>query len=165
MSFQEKRTLTSLLTGVAVLAAYCLYAFNPTRMAAIAPGDLKPWAVTMLMFIGIGIAASIIIQIVFHIALSIGIAIREKIRNQESDDKKIEKVIDTEITEDERDKLIDLKSSHVGFYFAGFGTIAAILSVVMNYSAVVMLNIIFISMSLGSLIEGISQMVLYRRGA
>jgi hypothetical protein len=165
MSFQEKRTLTSILTGVAVLTAYCLYAFNPARMAAIAPGDLKPWAITMLMFIGIGIASSIIIQIVFHILMSIGIAIKEKIRDQQCDDKKIEKTIGTEMTEDERDKLIDLKSSRIGFYFAGFGTIAAIVSIVLNFSAVVMINIVFVSMSLGSLIEGVSQMILYRRGA
>ena len=64
MSYQEKRTITTIITGLLVLAAYCLYAFNPVRMSTLTPGDLKPWAVSMLIFIGIGVGASIIIQIV-----------------------------------------------------------------------------------------------------
>ncbi len=59
----------------------------------------------MLIFIGIGIAASIVIQIVFHILLSIGIAAVKKIQNQDYDDREIGKTIQAEFIEDEMGKL------------------------------------------------------------
>jgi hypothetical protein len=164
MSYQEKRTLASISSGAVLLAAYCLYAFNPTRLASIAAGSLKPWATTMLVFIGIGIGFTIIIQIIFHILLSISIAIREKMRNMEADDKDIEKNIKVEMVEDERDKMIELKSNRIGFGLAGFGFIAALLSLAFNYSPVVMLNILFISFSFGSICEGFTQLYFYRKG-
>lgn len=160
MSYQEKKTLTSIASGALLLAAYCLYAFNPTHT----PADLKHWAITMLVFIGIGIVLTIIIQIVFHILLSISIAIKEKIQNNECDDKEIEKNIKSEMVEDERDKLIELKSSRVGFTIAGFGFILALLSLVFNYSPAVMLNILFITFSFGSVCEGFTQLYFYNKG-
>ena len=164
MSYQEKRTITTIITGLLVLAAYCLYAFNPVRMSTLTPGDLKPWAVSMLIFIDIGVGASIIIQIVFHILLSISIAVKEKMNNRDCDDKVIEKTIGAEMIEDERDKLIELKASKVGFGVAGGGFLLALLAIVLKYSPVVMLNILFFTMSLGSIIEGFVQLAFYRRG-
>jgi uncharacterized membrane protein len=164
MSFQEKRIITSIVTGAGVLAAYCLYAFGRYQSGAVAAGDLKFWATTMLVFIGIGIVASIVIQIVFHILTSISIAIRAKMKNMECDDKEIEKTIGAELVEDERDKLIGLKSTRFGFYFSGFGFILALIALVLNYSPVFALNAIFISFSAGSIIEGITQLVFYRKG-
>lgn len=168
MSYQEKRNITSILTGAAILAAYCLYAFNPQRLSAVAPDNLKYWAVTMLIFIGIGVGASIVIQILFHILMSISIAIREKIHNEMVDDKQIEdaveKSIGSEMVEDEMHKLIELKSLRVGFFIAGVGFVAALFSLVFNSSAVVMLNILFITFNIASLIEGMVQIYYYRKG-
>jgi hypothetical protein len=164
MSYQEKRTIVSIFTGIIILAAYCFYAFGKYQSGAVAPGDLKFWAGTILIFIGIGIAASIVIQIVFHILLSISIAVGKEVRGESCDDKEIEKSIGVEIIEDEMDKLIELKSMRVGFFFAGIGFVAAMLSLVMNYSPVVMINVLFISFSGGSLLEGFTQLYYYRKG-
>ena len=164
MSYQEKKILTSIASGVLVLVAYCLYAFNPTRLVSIAQGDLKPWAVTMLVFIGVGVGFTIIIQIVFHILFSISLAVQEKIRNNDTDDKVIENSIKLEMVEDERDRLIELKANRVGFTVAGLGFVAALVSLVLNYSPAVMLNILFLSISIGSLCEGFAQLFFYRKG-
>lgn len=164
MSYQEKRTITSMITGALVLAAYCVYAFGKFRSGVVAPDDLKFWAVTMLTFIGIGIAAAIVIQIIFHILLSISIAVKQKIRNEHCDDKDLEKMIEAEIVEDEMDKLIELKAMRLGFAIAGVGFIASLLALVFTASAVLMLNILFISFSAGSLVEGVGQLIYYRRG-
>jgi hypothetical protein len=164
MSYQEKRTIASILTGVLVLAAYCIYAFGANGSRMTSPEDLKSWAITMLIFIGIGIVAAIIIQIVFHILLSISIAVKQKIQDVNSDDKEIEKSIGAEMVEDERDKIIELKSNRVGFFFAGFGFVAALFSLVLNYSPIVMLNVLFITFSIGSLLEGFTQLYYYRKG-
>jgi hypothetical protein len=164
MSYQEKRTIVSIITGAIVLAAYCFYAFGQYQSGVVAPGDLRFWAGTMLIFIGIGVAASIVIQIVFHILLSIAIAATKKIQDETCEDKEIEKSIKAEIVEDEMDKLIELKSMRVGFVFAGIGFVAGLVSLVLNYSPAVMLNILFISCCAGSLFEGCTQLYFYRRG-
>lgn len=164
MSYQEKRTVASIFSGILILAAYCIYAFSPARLAGLPAGDLKPWASTMLVFIGIGIGVTIVIQIVFHILLSISLAVQAKIINQQSDDKEIERAINREMVEDERDKQISLKSMRIGFVVAGIGFVTALLSLVFSYSPVVMLNILYLSFSVGSLLEGAGQLYYYRRG-
>lgn len=164
MSYQEKRTVVSIITGAIVLAAYCIYAFGQYNSGAVAQGDLKFWAGTILIFIGIGVAASIVIQIIFHILLSVAIAAQKKIRDENCDDKEIEKTIGAEMVEDEMDKLIELKSMRIGFFFAGIGFVAGLVALVLNYSSVVMLNILFLSFLSGSLLDGFTQLYYYRKG-
>lgn len=160
MSYQEKRTITGIATGALVLAAYCLYAFGKYASGAVAPDDLKFWAVTMLVFIGIGIAAMIVIQIVFHILLSIAIAVKKR----DCDDKEVERAIETEVVEDERDKLIELKASRVGYTCGGIGFVAGLVSLVLGYSPAVMLNALFLAFCAGSLFEGFAHLYYYRKG-
>ncbi len=126
--------------------------------------NIKPWATTMLVFIGIGIVASIIIQIVFHILLSISIAIKEKIKNEQCEDLEIDKKIEMEFVEDEMDKLIALKAMRIGFGIASFGFFLALFSIVMNYSSVIMLNIMFISFCISAIVAGVAQLFFYRSG-
>ncbi|MHB1484186.1 MAG: hypothetical protein ACYCYI_05935 [Saccharofermentanales bacterium] len=164
MSYQEKRTIVSIISGVLILVAYCAYTYGKYQSGAVATDNLKFWAGTMLMFIGIGIAVTIVIQIIFHILLSIGIAIKEQVQNGKCDDKEIEKTIELEMVEDERDKLIGLKSMRISFGVAGVGFVAALISLLLNYSPAVMMNILFISFSAGSLIEGFTQLYFYRKG-
>ncbi|NPV78351.1 MAG: hypothetical protein HPY59_18500 [Anaerolineae bacterium] len=164
MSYQEKKTIVSIVSGALLLVAYCIYAFGRYNSGAIAQGDLKHWAGIMLIFIGIGIVLTIVIQIVFHILLSISIAIKKKIQDESLDDKEIEKSIQSEMVEDEMDRLINLKSTQIGFIFAGIGFVTALVSLVLGYSPVVMLNILFISFSAGSVLEGFTHLYFYRRG-
>jgi hypothetical protein len=164
MSYQEKRTVVSIVTGALILAGYFSYALGKVQAGTVVFGDLKFWAGTMLLFIGIGIVATIIIQIVFHILLSIGIAVQKTIENEAIGDKEIERSVGAEIVEDEMDRLIQSKSMRVGFFFAGFGFVIALVSLILNYSPVVMLNILFVSFSAGSIFEGFTQLYYYKKG-
>ena len=164
MSYQVKRIIVSLVSGTALLAAYCLYAFNPLRLSASADAGLAAWAKTMLIFIGIGIVATIIIQIIFHILLSISIAVKKKIKDESCEDKEIERSINAEIVEDEMDKLIELKSSRIGFFVSGFGLVAGLVELAFGLSPVVMLNTVFLTFMAASLLEGVVQLVYYRKG-
>jgi len=168
MTYQETRTGANILAGLIILIAYCLHAFNPARMATLPQGDLKPWAITMLIFIGISIVATIVIQIVFHILFSISLAVRSKIENRNRDDNEIERDIErnikSEMVEDERDRMVDLKSTRIGFIVAGAGFMSALLSLVFNASPVVMLNIMYVSFFTGSLLEGLGRIYYYRKG-
>ncbi len=164
MSYKEKKTIVSLVTGLLILATYCIYTLNKIQLGTAALDDLKFWATTILIFIGIGVVALIIILIVFHILLSVTIAVKEEIQNGEYDDKKIAKTLELDMVEDEMDKLIGLKAMRISLAVVGIGFIAALVSLVLNYSPAVMLNILFFSFGIGSMIEGFTQLYFYRRG-
>ena len=164
MSYLEKRTITNIFTGAAILIAYCIYAFGRYQSGMVESGDLKFWASTMLIFIGIGIVVTIIIQIVFHILLSVSIAVQKKIQDSNFDENEIEKSIKAEMVEDEMGKLIGLKSERIGYITVGVGFVLGLFAIVFNYSTAVMLNILFISFSLGSILEGFTNLYYFRRG-
>ena len=164
MSYPEKKAVVSVFAGTAVLVSYCMFVYGKVTSGEAAGDNLKFWAGTMLLFIVVGIVASIVIQIVFHILLSVSIAVREQIQTGNSDDKRIEKEIAAEMVEDEMDKLVELKSMRVAFIIAGLGFVAALIYAYLGFSVAVMLNILFISFSAGSLLEGVSQLYYYRKG-
>ncbi len=160
MSYQSKRTLFSLIIGLGILAAYCIYGLSKYNAGSIAAGDVAFWAKTMLIFIGIGIVANILLQILFHIALSIGIAVKER----ENDEKVINRRIAAEMVEDEMDKLIQLKSLRVGFALAGVGFVGALFAIVFGRSVALALNIMYLSFNIGALAEGITSLHYYGKG-
>lgn len=164
MSYKVKSTVVTMVSGVLLMAAYGIYAAGKVRSGVAALDDMKFWATTILVFIGIGIAAMILIQIVFHILLAIGKAVQEQVKNGKCDDREIEQSLRLDMAEDEMDRLISLKSMRIGYALGGAGFIAALVSLVMNQPAAVMLNILFASFYIGSLTEAFAQLFYYSRG-
>lgn len=164
MSYQEKKTITSMVSGIVLMGAYAIHAWGRYQAGTAPAADLSFWATLMLTYIGIGIVVTIIMQILFHILLSVGVAVREKIRDETCDDKVIEQTIKQEMVEDERDKLIELKSMRVGFVLAGIGFIVALFSLILGYPPVLMIHFLFFSFFAGSIFEGFSQLYYYRKG-
>lgn len=68
------------------------------------------------------------------------------------------------MVEDEMDKLIELKAMRIGFAIAGIGFVLSLITLVLDYAPAVMLNVIFFSFSIGSMIEGITKLYFYKRG-
>ncbi|QUI22068.1 hypothetical protein HZI73_07040 [Vallitalea pronyensis] len=164
MSYHEKRTIVIIITELFILAAYCIYTYSKYQSGDLPSGDMKAWAGIMLVFIGLTIGVTIVVQIIFNIILSVGIAIQEKRTNGMCDDKDVEKTIDAEMVSDERDKLIELKSMRLFLIISGIGFVVSLATQVLNYSPAVLLNVLFISFSVGSLFEGLTQIYFYRRG-
>ena len=160
MSYQEKRTIVNIVFGVLILAAYCVYVFGAYQAHVAAPDDLKFFAAAMLKFIGIGVVVTIVVQVIFHILLSVAIAVKER----DHDGKKIEKAVEAAVVEDEMDKLIGHKSARFGYAIAGAGFIASLITLMLDYPAALMLNIIFLSFGAGSLAEGALSLYYYRAG-
>lgn len=160
MSYGEKKTIVSMVAGVLLLAAYIVYTLNAYAAGNASLADLRFSAVTMLVFIGIGVGVTIVTQIVFHILMAVGIAIRKPTVK----DSEIEQQLSAETREDEMDKLIELKALQAGYYIAGTGTLCALVSIVLGAQGGVMLNIIYLSMALGSLAEGALKLFYYRKG-
>ncbi|MBP6961321.1 MAG: hypothetical protein KBC39_08015 [Thermotogae bacterium] len=160
MSYQEKRTLVNILSGVPVFIAYGIYVFVRIRSGSAEPNDLRFWGITMLTFIGIGVASGIILQILFHIGLSISIAIK----TGDGKEREVERDIEATIVEDEMDKLIELKSLKLGFSITGTGFVIALIYLAFSGSAAGMLNIMFFSFGIGSISEGFLSLRYYRKG-
>lgn len=164
MSYHEKRSIVSIFAGIIILSIYCVYCFDKYRSGAISLENLSSWAGIILVFVAIGVASSIVIQIIFHILLSISMTVKEQVVSGKVDDKQIERALKSEMIEDEMDKLIDLKSMRVGYAVAGIGFMAALLSQVLGAPAAILLHILFLAFCLGSLIEGCVQIYFCRRG-
>lgn len=160
MSYQEKKTIVMIAQGIAILAAYCIYVAGKIRLGAAGMEDIRFFAVTMLVFLGIGIAVTIAVQVIFHILLSVSIAVRERDREE----KEITKAINTEMVEDERDKIIELKSARITMIVTMVGFVAGLVMLALDYQPAVMLNILFIAANLGAIGEGVGKLIYYRAG-
>lgn len=113
----------------------------------------------MLVFIGISVVIHIIIQIIFHVALAIRDAMKE-----EHGDKAVGRIISSSMVEDEREKLISLKSSHAGYIFVGIGFIATLAALINGMTNIVVLHILFGAFAGGSIIEGILNIYFNEKG-
>jgi len=111
MTYQTKKTITSLVASLIILVSYCLSIYNHYKAGNIIENDLQYWAKQMVTYIVVGVIVTIVLHIVFHIYLSINLAIKE----QSKDDKEINRKLELEMIEDEMDKLIELKSMRVGY--------------------------------------------------
>ena len=157
MTFGSKRTLASMIAGIALYAAYIVYSLSRN---APEPDNLRSWAKVMLVFIGIGVVLVVIIQILFHVIAAIGIAVKER----DFKGKKIDRIISSSMVEDERDKLISLKSAHIGYIAAGIGYVAALAALALGVEALYALHILFGSFGAASLIEGTLSIIYYEKG-
>jgi len=160
MSYQEKRSVVNIIIGTLVMAAYCIYTFGKYRAGAIDLNHLRFSAVTMLTFIGIGVGAIIVVQILYHIILSVSVAVKQS----NCDKKKIGKAVESEFVEDEMDKLIELKSDRLNMIIIGIGFITGLIVLAVGQPPVIMLNILFLSGGVGSLASGVLSLYYYRAG-
>lgn len=164
MSYHEKRAIVSMITWILILLAYCTYTFRQYQLGVIATDDMQSWSTTVLVFIGIGIVAGIIIQIIFHILLSVAATVHEKNRHGTYHNKEIQKTIESDMVTDEMNQLIELKSMRINFIIVGIGFVTALISQILNYSSSIMIHIIFISFIIGSLAGEWTQLYFYRKG-
>ena len=138
-----------------------------TRQGPVEVG-LKATAITMLVFIGISIAAAIVIQIAFHILYSVELAVREKMHNQACDDEEIgesvKRTIGAEMVDDEMNKQVELKASRAMAAVSGAGFLAGLAALALGYAPTAMLNIQFAACYLGWIAEGCAQIYYYRKG-
>ena len=162
MSYTTKRNIISIIAGLGLIAVYIIYAM---RTSAPATEDIKAWSVAILVFIGIGIGIQIVVQILFHIAMTIGIAIKEEVNTgNKNGDKIAERILKSEMQEDEMSKIIQLKASRAGSLLVGLGVIALLIALAFGVDMVVALHLLFGAFALASVVEGIASIVLHERG-
>lgn len=158
MSYQEKRTLVSIVAGITALTAYCTYGFSMyTNHGVMILEDLRFWATTMLISLAGFITFMILVQVIFHIAMSVGNEVKKEVDEMSE----VDEVSDME---DEMDRLIGLKSIKNSYMVVGIGFILSLLTVVFGLPAGIMMNIIYLSFIVGMIIDGLTQLHYYRKG-
>ena len=162
MTYNSKKTIADMAAGIAVYIAYIFTALDRYRQA---PDNLQMMAGTMLLFIGIGVAGVIVMQILFHIGYAIGVSIKESaFGDKPTDDNLIKRIIASAVVEDERDALIQRKSGVAGHVVAGIGFLACLITLALGGTAALAMNIAFGAFCLGSIIEGAVSIYLHERG-
>jgi len=133
MQFKSKKTIVGMAVALVLFIGYIFYALSSS---APADGDLEGWALLMLKFILACVIAEVIAQILIHIILAASVTYKEK------DESTVKKIIDNEMVEDEMDKQITLKSSHVGYGVVGVGFVLTLIAIAfLDVSAILALNI------------------------
>jgi hypothetical protein len=147
MSYQEKQNIVNIVSGLLITGIYGLIVYRRHLDGIIdLTEDYRKWGVIFLIFIGVSIVARIIIQIIFHIINAI--ATREQ---------------DVPV-EDERDKLIKLKSTRNSHYLILFGFMASIFGLALGMPVFWIFIIFVLSALLSEIMDNASQIYYYRKG-
>jgi hypothetical protein len=171
VSYQEKKTITSILAGLLVIILYCIYGFTKyNEMGAELLNDLSFWSKAMLVTMGGGIVLMIIIQIVFHILLAVANEVAKEVAKETAkktdctDKSTFFEEMEISGLEDEMDRLIALISLRNGYVVISIGFVTALATLYFKMPPAIMLNVMFLSFFVGSLLEAFTQLYLYRRG-
>jgi len=144
---KEKQILASIIGSVLTLGAYSLYVYHKHIAANPAViDDFKFWGKAFLILIPVGIAVQIVIHIIF--------AIVNKIATGE----------DIPTVDDERDKLIELKSIRISHWLFTLGFFLAMGSQALGMRPWVMFAVLLGSGFLASVIAEAARISFYRRG-
>ena len=148
LSFQEKSVIVSLLTSTVVYAVFAVLVWQRYQAGSFDPASvLVFWGRALLILIGV--------QILFQVVAQILLAISHAIVTREEEDPSFE---------DERDKLIELKSTRNQFVVFGVGFLLATAALAFGHSVTVMFVILIAFLIIAELFGGVSKLVYYRRG-
>lgn len=147
MSYQERRAIVSLISNVLITGVYSVIMFQRYPEGdAYSPDVFRFWGSFFMLLILVSIVSKIIIFIIFSIIDTI--ATREEIPS---------------IT-DERDRLIEWKSTRYSLYTFTAGFVLAMGSLVLDMPPSTMFIILFGSGFVASVINDVSEFFFYRRG-
>lgn len=146
MSFREKQLLVNILSTLLISACYYFYVFHSHDGSMMDTNDLLVfWAKTLLILIPVTMVAKIVIHIIFTVTNTV--ATREKIPPK-----------------DERDKLIELRSSRIGQYTFGLGFVLSMVTLVFGMSVNTMFIVIIGSGILSEVLDNGLQLYFFRQG-
>jgi hypothetical protein len=147
MSYQEKKSIVSMLSSAITFGSYCWYVFLRYQDELFGTEvNFRFWGAVILILIPVSIVAKIVVSIVFIM---------------------INRMATREIEpsfEDELDKLIESKATRVSHYVFIFGFILAMGALALEQPPSVMFVILFFSGFLSEAAGLSTKLYLYRRG-
>ena len=147
MSYQERKSIVNIFSGLLITTIYGLIIYQRHMEGRFdLTTDFQSWGVLFLIFIGVSIVSRIIIYIIFHILNAI--ATREQ---------------DVPVT-DERDKLIQLKSTRNSYLTFSLGFMLGIAGLAFGLPVWGIFLVFVGSGLLAEIVENSSQIHYYRKG-
>ena len=147
MTYQQRQTISYLISTLLVSAGYAVYLLTKAREGIFDTDTIaSSWGTTILVLIAIQVAVTIIVTIL--------VTIIEAIRTRQEPNE----------FSDERDKLIELKANKASYSTFGIGFLLAMLALALGQAPLVMFNLIVFSMFASAIVGYITQLAMYRRG-
>ena len=147
MSYHEKQAIVSMISSVLISVLYSFFLIQRyLLMDKELINDPQFWGSAFLIFILVSIVANILITIAFIIYYRL-----------------TEKEEEPSFS-DERDKLIALKGTRNASYIFSIGVVLAMTSQVFNLPLYVMFIMIVLAGLVSSVVDDLTQFLLYRRG-
>ena len=147
MSYKQKSVVVSLASHILVLTYFGIRLYQFYQAGDPIPGQVfRLWGVIIVLMILVNIVGNIVANIVSSAV--------QMARTNEIDD----------FVEDERDKVIGLKSARNAYVVSMICVALSMLTFVLGQPALVMFNLLVLSVIVGGVSEDISQLAMYRRG-
>ncbi|MDQ1914629.1 hypothetical protein RAC89_30060 [Paenibacillus sp. GD4] len=147
MTFQEKKSIVSLISVILIFGTYCLYMYPQQPAGGLESTEtFRYWGSFVLTLVLVSIVAHIMISIVFNIVYRITTGEKEP------------------GFADELDKLIDLKATRNSFYVFVLGFLAAMGSLVVDQPSQAMFMILIASGFMSEVTGSVTKLYHYRKG-
>jgi flagellar biosynthesis protein FlhB len=147
MDNKEKQILVTIITLILIFAGYAFYVYQKYVEPDFSIlNNFKFWGKTFLIFIPVTIVSQIIIHIVF--------AIINKIVTNE----------DIPTLNDERDKLIELKSIRISHWIFTTGFLLSMVTLVLEMPPYMMFITLIASGFISGIVSEIAKLYYYRKG-
>ncbi|WP_159888542.1 hypothetical protein [Paenibacillus puerhi] len=147
MTYQEKKSVVSLISSILIFASYFAYMYPQRPAGGLESTEiLRYWGSFVLILTLVSIIAHIVISIVFNIVFRITTGEKEP------------------TFADELDKIIELRSFRNSFFVFILGFLLAMGSLVIDYPPQVMFVILIISGFISDVIGSVTKFYHYRKG-
>ncbi len=147
MTYQEKRSVVNIASTLLVFGFYYWDAFQRYETSVFTPDEeLAFWGKTILLVIPISIGIRILLHILFTIAHTV--ITKEKYPK----------------FEDERDRLIELKSTRNSYVIFGFGFLIAMGLLAFGWPLKSMFIVFIVAGVLSDIVDNLSQLYFHRSG-
>lgn len=147
MTYQEKKSIVSLISAILIFVAYCLYLYPQYPEGGLETTEtFRFWGSFVLILTLVSIVAHIIISIIFNIVF--------RITTREKEPR----------FADELDKLIDLKANRNSFFVFIVGFLLAMGSLIIYQPSQVMFIILITSGFISDVTGSVTKLYHYRKG-
>lgn len=152
MSYQEKRSLTNIVSSVVITGVYAIVMYQRYLNGAFDTSNVMSfWAMLILIFIPISVIARIIIMILFHISEAV-------VKTAKGEELDIDEVTD------ERDKMISLRANNISMMIFVVGFIVALATQLFDVSNHVFFILIITFGLITDIVSETFTILYYRRG-
>ncbi|MGM0919952.1 MAG: hypothetical protein ACQEWW_01810 [Bacillota bacterium] len=147
MTYQEKKSIVSLISAILIFGSYCMYMYSRYPGRGLQSMEtFRYWGSFVLILTLFSIVAHIIISIIFNIVFRMTTGEKEP------------------TFEDELDKIIDLKANRNSFFVFIVGFLLAMGSLIIYQPSQVMFIILIISGFISDVTGSVTKLYHYRRG-